>query len=128
MLLTQHLGEEAEGIPPLLLAGPQHTGQDLLGPGSGPGAIATPHLASHDGGPDRMLGPPVRGLDVVAGEEGEQVVSLAREMLGEATVGWMRDPAGKGAIDLCFQPPARDGETVRRDLAVGATLATRQRG
>jgi len=123
MLLAQHLSEHAEGVTPPLLAGPYHTGQDLLGVRPVPGAVATPDLAGDDGGPDRLFGPPVRSLDVFANEEGEEVVALAHEVLGEAPVGWMDDPAGKGAVHPGFQPPARDSETVWRDLARRGTFA-----
>jgi len=64
--------QQGDGVGALLVGRAQGRHHPSLGDSAGVGAVAAPHLAVHDRRPDRLLGPPVRGVDTVGGEEGEQ--------------------------------------------------------
>ena len=69
------------------MGGAQERHHPALGLGAPVAAVAAPHLAVDDRGPDRLLSPPVGGVDAVGGEEGEQRVSFVAEVLDQLAVG-----------------------------------------
>ena len=80
------LDEELDGIESLLDGGAQCAHDPALGPSPPPGPVASPDLAVDDGGPDRLLGPPVGGIDAGTGEVGEQRVDLVSEVGDQLSV------------------------------------------
>ena len=78
--------EQCEGITVLLPRGAQHARHDLLGRRAPRRAVAAADFARDDGGPDRLLGLPIRRLDVRAGDAGEERRPLGPQMLQEAPV------------------------------------------
>src|SRR5260370_5398064 len=80
--------EKRGGRSELLATGLQNADQDALGACSLRGAIPTPYLAGHDHGTDCLFGAPVSDLQPGAGQESEQGVALANEMVSRAPIPW----------------------------------------
>lgn len=102
--------------------------QDLLRLGPSLRAIAAADFAGHDGGPERVFGTPIGGLNGVGVEEkGEHGRKLDGQMRGEMP--GHAAPAGPidEGIELIVQMPPGDGETVRRHRAGTVAIADRQR-
>src|SRR5215210_41161 len=78
--------QEGDGVGTLLVGGAQERHEPALGLGSPVGAVAAPHLAVDDGGPDALLASPVGGVDAVDGEEAQEGGPLVAEMLDQAAV------------------------------------------
>lgn len=79
--------EERHGIDALLAAAAQDAHQPLLRPRPGPGSVAAPVLAVHDGRAQRLLGAPARRLHAGGGEEGEEVRALVAQVRGSLRLG-----------------------------------------
>ena len=60
---AQHRGEQGARVETALAGGAHDAGQDLLGVGPAPGAVAAADLAYGHRGPDGLFGPPVGGVD-----------------------------------------------------------------
>ena len=73
--------EDRGRVEAALVGGPQHTGEDLLTAGAARRAIAAPtHFARDDGGPQRLLGAPVRRVERRLEEEAKDRVVFDDEV------------------------------------------------
>src|SRR5690349_16588187 len=81
------------------------------------GAIAAAtHLAGHDGGAERLLGAPVRGVERSLEEEAEDRIVFAHQMALKSAD--RHPPAGRARQELTEALEilsAGDGEAMRRD-------------
>ena len=119
--------EQGERIALLLPRGAEDARHDLLRGGAPRRAVATTHLAGHDGGPNRLFGLPIRGLHLGAGHTGEECRSLGPQMLEEAAVRRMGDPAGEDAIGVRREAAERHAQPMAVELPAVAPVAQRQR-
>ena len=78
--------EELDHVEVLLGGGADEAHHPCLGGGSPPGPVPAPDLAVHDRRADCLLCPPVRRVDAVVCEEGEQGLSLGVEVPYELVV------------------------------------------
>src|SRR5579859_4769687 len=79
-------GEVVDGVDALLGGGAQDAHDRRLGGRAAPGPVAAPHFAVDDRGADGLFGPPVGGLDIRPGQEGDDGFALVVEMLDEFAV------------------------------------------
>lgn len=125
---AEHGDDERVHIELTLMCGTEDAREDLLGGGTVPGPIAAAHFARDHGGAERLLGPPIRGID---GRWIKQEREDRREFTGEMR----REPldvrhrAGmiETAIEAIHQMPAGDGEPVRGDAPRVVAIAQRER-
>ena len=81
---AQHRGEQRGQVDVALACGAYDAGEDLLGVGALPGAVAAAHLADDDGGPDGLFGAPVGGVDRRVPQECEDGAEFDGQVRGEA--------------------------------------------
>ena len=98
---TQQRREDGGQIEASLTYGANDAGEHLLRIRSPPRAIASTDFPSHDRGPNRLLGAPVRCVDPRRPQKGEDGRELGGEMCGEA--------------QARQETAARDGEALIRD-------------
>ena len=125
---AEHGDDERVHIELTLMGGTEDAREDLLGGSTVPGPIAAAHFSRDHGGPQRLLGAPIRGIDGHRIEqEGEERREFNSEMRREPLD--IRDRAGmiETAIDAIHQVPAGDGETVRGDAPRVVAIAQRER-
>lgn len=125
---AEHGDHERVDIELTLMGGTEDTREDLLGGGPVPGPIAAAHFARDHGGPQRLLGAPIRGIDGRRIEqEGEERREFKSEVRREPLD--IRHRAGmiETAIDAIQQVPAGDGETVRGDAPRVVAIAQCER-
>jgi hypothetical protein len=109
------------------MGGAKHRCEDLLGLRPAGAAVAAADFAHRDGGPNRVLGPPVGRVDGRIAEEREQRRGFDGQMGGEPLDGRQGGvPGGEQVEHLLEQPAPRDSEAVRRDLSGGVPVAQRQ--
>ena len=81
----QERDEHVGGIEAALIGGAEHTREDLLAVGAAGGAIAAAaHFARDDGGPQRVFGAPIGGVERRVEEKAEDGVEFDDEMLLKA--------------------------------------------
>src|SRR5581483_4789211 len=85
-LLAQESAEEVDGVLAALPAGAPQRHQDCLSMGANPGAVAAPEFAQDHTEADGLFGAPVGGVQAGVFEEGQQVVAVLPQVLGEAVV------------------------------------------
>src|SRR5712692_7091945 len=90
--------EQLERIDPLLPAGAQDTGDHLLRGRAVRRSVAAARFAGHDGGSNRLLGPPVRRFDIRVPQTGEEGGPLGPQVPEETAVRRVRDAAGEQAV------------------------------
>lgn len=111
-------------IEPALVRGPQDAREDLLSVRATSRAVAvTADLAGDDRRPDRLLGAPVRGVEIGIHQEAKERRQFHGEMAREALN--LRDDArvAEHVEHLVQEMPARHIDAVRRDGAGGAAVA-----
>ena len=125
---AEHGDHERVDIEPTLVGGTKDAREDLLSGGTVPGAIAAAHFARDHGGPQRLLGAPIRGIDGHRIEqEGEERREFKSEMRREPLDIRHRARMIETAIDAIQQVATGDGETVRGDMPRVVTIAQRER-
>jgi hypothetical protein len=125
---AEHGDHEGVDIEPTLMGGTEDAREDLLGGGAVPGPIAAAHFACDYGGPQRLLGAPVRGIDGHRIEqEGEERWEFNGEMRRESLDSRHRAGMIETAIEAIHQMPPGDGETVRGDAPPVVAIAQRER-
>ncbi len=113
---AQQSAEEVEGVVAALPAGAPEGHQHRLGAGAHPGAIAAPDLAEDDAKANGQLTPPVGGVQARDLEEGQQVVVVVPQVLGEAVVGLVGFAGGDGGEQLIVQVAAANREAMRANF------------
>ncbi len=94
-----------------------HTGQNLLRIGAARGSIAAGDLAIDDGGPQRLFGAPIRGVQREIEEKAEERRQFGAEMSGEPLAG----PHASRSIEQVEH--ARDQVSARHRGAMRGGLA-----
>src|SRR5262249_52489415 len=120
--------EDRRRVESALMNRVKDAGEYLLGLGPASGAIPAADLAGHDGGPERVFGAPVRGIDGVGfKEKREDGRKLDGEMRGEIA----GDASGARRMDerveLMVEMTTRDREAMGRDGATLIAIADRER-
>lgn len=112
----EQLFQHGERATLLLPAGAQQAGENLLGAGSGRGAITAPDLAGHHQRAEGLFGSPVGRIATRMIQKGEQGGSLAVEMVGQPLVGG--NPVRQlGSLQSGLETAAGDRQPVGVDLA-----------
>ena len=111
-----------------MTCGANDAGEDLLGVGALPGAVAAAHLADDDGGPDGLFGAPVGGVDRRVPQEREDGAEFDGQVRGEALGVVVRRRVVDQPADLGEQSAAGGGQTVVADTTGVAPVAQREGG
>ena len=121
-------GDEDTGrIEPPLMCGAEHGREDLLGSRALRAPVPAADFAHHDGGANRVLGPPVRRVDGGVAEDREQGRRFDGQMGDEALDRRKGGSRGADQVErLVEQPAARDGEPVCGHCASGIAIAQRE--
>lgn len=110
------------------MRGAQNARKDLLGVGTLARSIATAaDLARDDRRTDRLLGTPVRGVEVGIHEEAEEGREFDHQMPGESLHVGNGARILKQVQDLIEEMPTRDVDAVRGHRPGGATVSDMQR-
>ena len=96
----EDVGGESEGVAKLLAAGSQHGHQDRLGMGAGGRAVSAPDFAIDRCGAHGLLRAVVGRVDAGDFQEGEQLVAMLGQVLGQSLI----VPVGLGPIQHPIQP------------------------
>lgn len=112
----QQAAQEVQGVSSLLPAGPPYRHQHPLNAGAHPGAIAAPDLAQDYPEAKRQLGTLVGGVQTGEGQEGEHVLDMVPQMLGETMIGLFPLRREDCLGQRVGQPAPRDRQTVVTDL------------
>ena len=121
--LAQESAEEVDGVLASLPARSPKRHQDRLGMGTDPGAVAAPGFAQDDAEANRQFGTPVSGVEAGVLEEGQQVVAVIPQVLGQRLVGGVRFGRVDGIEQLRIESAAADVEAVTAELAVEVAVA-----
>ncbi len=81
------INQQGDGVGSLLVSRSKERHESSLGLGSPVSPVPTPHFSIDHGWPHTLLTSPVRGIDAIDGEKGEQSVALMAKMLDKAAVG-----------------------------------------
>ena len=101
-------------IEAALPCGPQNAGEHILGDGAARRPIAAAvHFAGNDRPSDRVLGPPVRGIQVESKEKGEQRRPLTIEVRDEPSNGGNPRRLVQQRRQAIDQAAAGDGDPMR---------------
>ena len=126
-VVAQGMHQQAERVATLLVAGSNHTGQDILDVCAAGVPISTPrHLASDDGRADRLLGWPVRRLHFGMIEERKQVRSLVSKVAGKPGIRRVRRLPLQKPVHSGLDSATRHRKPLPGDH--GLTIAKGQRG
>ena len=123
LVLAQELAEDIDGVLAALPAGSPEGHQDRLSVGANPGAIAAPDFPQDHAEAHRLFRSPVGGVQAGMFEEGEQVVAMIPQVLGEGVVGGMGLLRVDGVEQLRMKSAAADGEAVQAEFAVEIAIA-----
>jgi hypothetical protein len=128
MGIAEHGDHERIRIELTLMGSTKDAREDLLSGGTAPRPIAAAHFARDHGGPQRLLGTPIRAIDGHRIEqEGEERRKFNGEMRREPLHVRHRTGLIETPIDAIHQVPAGDGESVRRDTPRVVPIAQRER-
>ncbi len=119
--------EQGERIALLLPRGAEDARHDLLRGGTPRRAVATTHLAGHDGRANRLFGLPVRRFDPGVPQTGEEREPLGAQVLKEAAVWRMHHMAGEEAIGARLEAAEGHGEPVPGERARVPAIAKCER-
>lgn len=118
--------QQLDRVALLQASGGHHAGQHLPGLGPLPGGVAAPLLTADHSGTDGVLGAPVGRLHPRPGQEGEQRIPLAAQMVQQPPVGRIDRPTGDELVDLGAQPPSLGRGTCLVQLAGVTPIPDRQ--
>jgi len=124
---AQQRREHVGGIEAALGGRAQDGGENLLGVGSTPKPIAAPtHLASDHGRPDRLLGSPVRGVEIGSTRTLKRAVSSIVRCRAKRGIS-KQTRIVEQVQHLVEQVAASDIDAVRRDRARAVPVADIER-
>lgn len=121
---AEQRGEQVVAIEAALVRGPWAARQDLLGVRVAPRSVtAAADLPRDDRRADRLLGPPVRGVEISIDQEAEERRQFNEEMPCEALQLVERSRIGEHVEHLVEEMPTRAVDAVRSDRPGRAAVA-----
>ena len=126
MAAAEQVGQEAEAVAELLTAGGQRGHQDRLSVSTGDRAVAAPDLAIHRGWAHGLLRAVIGRVDSGNLQEGEQLVVMFGQVLGQSLVVWVGLGPIQHSIPSALQSPDGDEQAVRGQFAVVPAIAEGQ--